>query len=127
MLIRSGPHHTNIGTGLLRQMSTAGRSAGGQCAIGPSGVRDQSNARTREPMSPPPEGVICLVSVTGANDSVALAPTNARRTHPYRRIRCGSIDALSSYGSLRRRRAFTEEEACWRIQRLTGRAWPLRL
>ena len=51
-MISSGPHHTNIGNRLLRQMSTATRSASGQSSTGPSGVFDQSFSRTRRDISP---------------------------------------------------------------------------
>src|SRR6476619_7387290 len=53
MLIRLGPHHTNIGNELPRQTPTAVRNDCGQPSIGPNGVRDQSNSRTRSAIRPP--------------------------------------------------------------------------
>src|SRR5689334_11844424 len=52
MLISCGPHQTNIGKRLLRQISTATRSSSGQFSGAPRGVRAQSNSRTRCAISP---------------------------------------------------------------------------
>jgi hypothetical protein len=51
MLTCDGPHQTNIGKRELRQIDTAMRRLSGQPATGPSGVRDQSDARSRRPVS----------------------------------------------------------------------------
>src|SRR6478752_992824 len=49
------PHHTNIGCCEVRMMRTQVRRLLGQVCGGPSGDRDQSMARMRCPISPPPE------------------------------------------------------------------------
>src|SRR4051812_46936001 len=51
MLISASPHHTNIGKREFMQMLTATRRPSGQPWGGPSGLRDQSVARKRSPMS----------------------------------------------------------------------------
>src|SRR5678815_4956401 len=54
MLIRCGPHQTNIGNRELRQMPTATRRLCGHCSGTPSGVLAQSKARTLSAISPRP-------------------------------------------------------------------------
>src|SRR5262245_29882428 len=57
------PHQTNIGCREVSMMRTAVRSAWGQLATGPSGVRAQSVARMSRPSSPPPaNGSVDLVT-----------------------------------------------------------------
>jgi hypothetical protein len=46
----------------------------GQCSSGPSAVVDQSNARMRSPISPPPpstDSINCCDSISGSVDSVS--------------------------------------------------------
>ena len=54
MEMNSGPHQSSRGNRLASMKPTIIRSAGDQESIGPIGVRDQSKARMRAPISPPP-------------------------------------------------------------------------
>src|SRR6187551_2409580 len=54
MEMNSGPHQSSRGNRLASMKPTIMRSAGDQVSIGPIGVLDQSNARMRSPISPPP-------------------------------------------------------------------------
>src|SRR6516225_10002091 len=53
-MMRSGPHQTTIGKRDARQVATAALRVSGQPNGGPNGERDQSCARMRAPMLPPP-------------------------------------------------------------------------
>src|SRR6516165_10832109 len=53
-MMRSGPHQTTIGKRDARQVAMAALSVSGQHAGGPSGECDQSWARIRAPILPPP-------------------------------------------------------------------------
>ncbi len=55
MAMRSGPQNRQAGNLDASSWSTVTRKATDQPAIGPSGVRLQSKARTLAPMSPPPD------------------------------------------------------------------------
>src|SRR5580693_5804974 len=53
--MRPSPHQTNIGWLEVRMIRTHVQRLCGQLSAGPSGVRDQSKAAMRSPISPPPE------------------------------------------------------------------------
>src|SRR5690349_19904418 len=55
MLMREGPHQTNIGWAEVRIMRTHVLKPWSQLSGSPSGVVVQSNLRMRSPISPPPD------------------------------------------------------------------------
>src|SRR5688572_3740134 len=76
MLVSCGPHHSIIGNRLPRQMLTAVFRLCGHRSIGPSGVRDQSNARTRAAMSSPAP-LTDIAGVADTSRSNAATPGSA--------------------------------------------------
>ena len=62
-----GPHQTNMGKREMRQMLTAISRLCGQLSTGPSDVLDQSNARMRSPISPPPARQSNPVTLNGSS------------------------------------------------------------
>src|SRR5688500_9783408 len=90
MLIRSGPHQTNMGNRELRQMPTAVRRLGGQAEGSPRGVEDQSKSLTRAAMSPAElRGLARSINGSSGYD-MAHASRDLRVPTPTRGMKLGS-------------------------------------